>query len=170
MIRPIRVARPYGSTVFLRRDKVDPERFSKNTRDLFALSKEWWIFQYYMVISQPFVIQSEERPVWIREFPSYHSAAGFQKRAETRHKITAEAGGSVAHNLIDSFRIRAPTPTILIFLTSVNHFRSNDVKNSPLLTVVFDIVIHASFIYFNSWSHFWLFLAISGRFWDPPKP
>ena len=147
MIRPIRVARPYGSTVFLRRDKVDPERFSKNTRDLFALSKEWWIFRYYMVISQPFVIQPEELPVWIRDICSYHSAAGSHKRAETRRYFSAGSRGSAAHILIDSSRIRAPTPTILIFLTSVNHFRSNDVKNSPLLTVVFDIAIHATFVF-----------------------
>ncbi len=96
-----------------------------------------------MVISQPFVIQPEELPVWIRDICSYHSAAGSHKRAGTRRYFSAGARGSAARILIDSSRIRAPTPTILIYLTSVNHFRSNDVKNSPLLTVVFDIEIHA---------------------------
>ena len=99
-----------------------------------------------MVISQPFVIQPEELPVWIRDICSYHSAAGSHKRAETRRYFSAGARGSAARILIDSSRIRAPTPTILIYLTSVNHFRSNDVKNSPLLTVVFDIEIHATLI------------------------
>ena len=97
-----------------------------------------------MVISQPFVIQPEELPVWIRDICSYHSAAGSHKRAGTRRYFSAGARGSAARILIDSSRIRAPTPTILIYLTSVNHFRSNDVKNSPLLTVVFDIEIHAT--------------------------
>ena len=97
-----------------------------------------------MVISQPFVIQSEELPVWIRELCSYHSAAGVQERAEMLSQFPSGALEYAAHVLIDSSRIRAPTPIILIYLTSVNHFRSNDVKNSALLTVVFDIAIVAS--------------------------
>ena len=94
--------------------------------------------------SQPFVIQSEELPVWISEICSYHSAAGFQEQAEMSSQFPSGARGSAAHILIDSSRIRAPTPIILIYLTSVNHFRSNDVKNSALLTVVFDIAIVAT--------------------------
>ena len=64
---------------------------------------------------------------------------GSQKRAETRRYFSAGSWGSAAYILIDSSWIRAPTPTILVYLTSVNHFRSNHVKNSPLLIVVFDI-------------------------------
>ncbi len=69
-----------------------------------------------MVIRQSFIIQPEERLVWIREFRSYHSATGVQKRAETRRYFSAGARGSAAHTLIDSSRIRAPTSIILYMI------------------------------------------------------
>ena len=74
----------------------------------------------------------------------YHSAAGISERAQTWKPIVTEARGSTAHILNAYSKIRAPTPIILIYLISLNHFRSNGVKNSLLLTVVFSTAILAS--------------------------
>ena len=57
------------------------------------------------------------------------------------HYSSIDAQRSGADIEDDFYRIRAPTSIILTYLKSVNHFRSNGVKNFPLLTVVFIIAV-----------------------------
>ena len=63
--------------------------------------------------------------------------------------IDAQRSGADIKN--DLYQIRAPTSIILIYLKSVNHFRSNGVKNSPLVTVVLTLRIFPSSRTIHNW-------------------
>ena len=71
-------------TVFIRRDKVDPEIFFKNTRNLFFLTKNDDFFRYYLMIIQLILAQLEGLLVWIREFRRYLSATGCRLRSSNQ--------------------------------------------------------------------------------------
>ena len=94
----------------------------------------------------------------------YHSAAGISERAQTWKPSLTEAWGSTAHILNAYSKIRAPTPIILIYLISSNHFRSNGVKDSLFLTIVFSTAILASRTC-NHWE-----LGLNGRHGNELRP